>query len=124
MWLKASARFGVKSISNVTSSSPSALESSVPSFKEESSTIIPSWLSLIPSSLSEQIIPVETSLRILAFFISNSPFGITAPTFANAIFCPVLTLGAPQTTLKSSLPSVTTHNVSLSALGCFFVSLT
>ena len=79
----------------------------VPGTASAGSTLIPSWLFPIPSSSSAQIIPNDSTPRILDFLILKSP-GSTAPSLANRTFCPAATFGAPQTTVRSSpVPSFT-----------------
>ena len=57
--------------------------------------------------------------------LDNTIFpGKVVPTGANAIFCPIFTFGAPQTTENDFLPSNTLQRVNLSALGCLTHSLT
>ena len=113
-----SARLGVMLTSMTTSSRPRAATSGVPGTSAGSSTMMPAWLSPSPSSSSAQIMPWDSSPRILAFF-RVTPFGRLAPTAAKATFCPAATLGAPHTTLNTaSAPASTVHSDSLSACGC------
>ena len=58
---------------------------------------MPSDFSASPSSSAEQIMPWDSTPRILAAR-RVSPSGKVAPTRAKATFCPAFTFGAPQTT--------------------------
>ncbi|MBA7598663.1 hypothetical protein ES703_05682 [subsurface metagenome] len=84
-------------------------------------TIMPSCLSEMPSSLSEQIMPLDSTPRILAGFRRvNWPLRGSinwAPTWAKAILSPTLRLGAPQTTVCSPVPRFTVARWRRSALG-------
>ena len=64
-------------------------------------TMIPAWSEPIPSSSCAQIIPNDSTPRILDFLILKSP-GRTVPIVAKSTFWPAATLGAPQTTVRSS----------------------
>ena len=79
---------------------------------------MPSWLSDMPISDSEQSIPLDSTPRSFARLIF-SPFGSTEPTVATATFKSFLTLGAPQIICRL-LPSPisTSQRLSLSAFGC------
>ena len=123
-WLIASARFGVKPISKTSSVSISNIsDAGVPGFKSSARTIIPSWLSPIPSSSSAHIIPWLSSPRILPFFILKPLPSLSynvVPIVATGTFCPAATLGAPQTICTGASPPKSTLVIfSLSALGCF-----
>ena len=67
---------------------------------------MPSCSSEMPSSRSEQIIPRDSTPRILLRrSLRNSRVcgsRSCAPTCANAIVCPAARLGAPQTTVCGS----------------------
>src|SRR5690606_6857483 len=93
-----------------------------PIFASEGSTMIPSCDFPNPISSSAQIIPCENSPRILdSLILKGSPLkGKTVvPTPANITFCPLATLGAPQTTCNGSpLPLSTVVIRNLSAFGC------
>jgi len=63
---------------------------------ELSRIIIPSFILGRPSSVEEQIIPLDsTPLNFAAFILKSSPK--TAPIVATATICPASTLLAPQT---------------------------
>ena len=107
-WEAASTRFAVISYS-ITASLLRFRYSlaGVPTTAESGRTIIPSWELPMPSSSSAQIIPIDSTPRILDFLILKSP-GSTVPIWANRTFCPAATLGAPQTTVRGSpLPAST-----------------
>src|SRR5699024_5230106 len=71
-----------------------------------------------PSSLIEQIIPLDSIPRSFTFFILKLP-GSTPPGFATTTFCPCATLGAPQIICNGSdSPTSTWHSFNLSAFGC------
>ena len=70
---------------------------SLPNGSSLGRTIIPSCSSEIFNSRSEQIIPLDSTPRILAFLIFRFP-GRIEPTVANGINCPESTFGAPQIT--------------------------
>ena len=86
------------------------------------STRIPSWEFPKPHSSSAQIIPSDTSPRILAFWMvkgSLPGMWMVVPTVAIITFCPAATLGAPHTMLLGWLsPMFTVVRDNLSALGC------
>ena len=87
----ASARFGVKPISISWSTSsffPKRSNVEVPGVKFSGKTKIPELSVPIPNSTSEQIIPKDSSPRIFAFLILNSPSGEgkTVPTVATGTF--------------------------------------
>src|SRR2546425_2396720 len=65
-----------------------------------------SWSSPSPSSRSEQSMPCDSTLRILATVMRRPP-GSTAPGGAKAARTPAATLGAPQATAKRSRPVLT-----------------
>ena len=73
----------------------------VPTTASSGRTMMPSWLSPMPSSSSAQIMPKDSTPRILDFLILKSP-GSTVPIRANRTFCPAATFGAPQTTVTGS----------------------
>ena len=75
----------------------------------------------MPSSLSEQIIPLLISPLILASFILKLP-GRTESTGEKAILIPLLTLFAPQITGNVLTPSNTLQIFNLSAFGCFLIA--
>ena len=117
---KQSGRLGVTSASRIAS--PRNEDNGCPASAESSKTKMPAWSSPSPSSLSEQTIPDDSIPLIVAAF-KDSSFPvllliIKAPSFAKAIFCPGVTLGAPQTTVTiSSFPRFTLGSRSLSAFG-------
>ena len=121
--LRQSERLGVTSKSIITSSSPVALAKAVPVVRSSLRTIIPSWLSLSPSSSSAQIIPRDSTPRILAFLICM-PLGSVQPGSATATVCPAATLGAPQTMVLTSVPTSTSQTVRRSAFSWGWQELT
>ena len=108
MWDAASTRLAVISYS-ITASVLRCSQSlaGVPTGASSGRTIMPSWLLPIPSSSSAQIIPKDSTPRIFDFLILKSP-GSTVPICAKSTFCPAATLGAPQTTVRSSSPPAST----------------
>ena len=94
----------------------------------EGKTIMPEWSFPMPNSSSAQIMPCDTSPRILPSFIVNSLPSLKynfVPMVATATFCPFATLGAPHTILRSSpVPMSTFVSESLSASGCLPHSMT
>ena len=77
-----------------------------------------------PSSRSEQIIPSDSTPRIL-LLRSLVPSGSLAPICATATVCPAATLGAPHTTERFAPPPIsTTQSRRRSALGCGATSST
>src|SRR6218665_920262 len=75
----------------------------------------------MPISSSAQIIPSESSPRILDDLIvkgSPSRGESVAPGKATITFCPAATLAAPHTTGMVLSPTLTVVSESLSALGC------
>ena len=94
----------------------------VPTFTSSGSTKIPSCDVPKPISSSAQIIPCDTSPRILeSLILKASPaVGYTVvPSTATTTFCPVATLVAPQTICRASpLPTSTVVIFNRSALGC------
>ena len=90
----------------------------VPTTASSGRTMMPSWLSPMPSSSSAQIIPKDSTPRILDFLILKSP-GRTVPIRANRTFWPAATLGAPQITgTGSGEPSSTVVTCRWSESGC------
>ena len=79
----------------------------VPGTRAESRTMMPSCPSPRPSSRTEQIMPQDGWPRSLAFLISRPP-GMIVPTGATGTFCPVATLGAPQTISRISPVPIST----------------
>ena len=90
----------------------------VPTTASAGRTMMPSWLSPMPSSSSAQIIPNDSTPRILDFLILKSP-GSTVPSWAKRTFWPAATLGAPQTTVSGSpAPAFTVVMWRWSESGC------
>ena len=80
--------------------------------------MMPSWLSDIPISDSEQSIPLDSTPLSFARLIL-SLLGSTDPTVATATFKSCLTFGAPQIICRfSPIPISTSQRLSLSAFGC------
>ncbi len=102
-----SARLGVMETSMTSRSSPRTSVSFWPGLKPGSSTMMPAWSSDRPSSRSEQIIPRDSTPRSLAFLMTRPP-GMVVPMVATGTFCPLATLGAPQTIWASSGPPTST----------------
>ena len=137
MWLVASGRFGVTSMSR-TASPGSASWARRYSEKgwpagASSRTMIPPWSSPRPSSSSAQIIPKETSPRIFPFLMltgarpepSRAGSISVVPTVATGTVWPAATFGAPQTIWTGSpSPRSTSQTRSRSAFGCGRTSLT
>ena len=122
-----SPRFGVSSSSRNVS--PITSSSGAPTTASSESTIIPSCSSLISNSASEQIMPSDTTPRIVAGLSSSRRpvcmFSSITPGRAKQIFWPAATFGAPHTTSSGGpSPGSTSHNVRLSALGCGLVART
>ena len=88
--------FGVALNSTTVSPVPTIPLISAPSGVSSGSTIIPLCSSVKPSSLSEHIIPKESTPLNLASLILISPR--TAPILAKGTICPAATFGAPHTT--------------------------
>ena len=108
----------------IQSRAPSASATGRPTEASSGSTQMPECSSPSPSSRSEQIMPRDSTPRILAFLSLKSP-GSTVPTRPTATFCPCATLGAPQTMPSGSpSPTSTRQALSLSALGCGARSIT
>ncbi len=110
--LSKSPRFGVKSSSMTSSSRFKAAKALLPISAFSGKWKIPSWYSSgtnlfsRPSSLREQIMPFDSTPRILARFILKPP-GSSAPSFATITCWPALTFGAPQTIWSFSFPTST-----------------
>ena len=83
---------------------------------------MPELSSLMPTSFSEQHIPKDSYPATGRGEISSSP--ILAPTFANAVLRPTLTLGAPQTTsVREPSPASTFKRWSFLESGWFSTDL-
>ena len=95
---KQSPLLGVISISITGSFKSSISATGNPSFVPTGNSIIPSCLSDMISSFSEQSMPLDGSPLILPFFKVKFKPGTNVPTFAKTPIIPDLTLGAPQTT--------------------------
>ena len=108
MWEAASMRFAVISYSITDSSLRFRyFFAGVPTTASAGSTMMPSWEAPMPSSSSAQIMPKDSTPRILLFLILKSP-GSTVPMRAKRTFWPAATFGAPQTTVTGSgEPSLT-----------------
>ena len=107
--LRQSPRFGVSSISMMSSFSSGYSQISLPSFSSpilSSSGIMPSFVFTRPSSTDEQIMPFDSIPRSFALFISR-PLGIMAPDSATGTNCPASTFFAPQTICSVSPPTST-----------------
>ena len=63
--------------------------------------------------------PRDSTPRMVPSFSASPVAGITVPGRASTTLMPARALGAPQTICSVSLPSLTLHRRSLSALGCF-----
>ncbi len=109
-------RLDVISTSRVVSLDPRSAATGVPMPGSPGRTQIPCDSSLSPSSRSEQIIPSDSTPRILVRR-SLVPSGRWAPTWATATRWPAATLGAPQTIERRAEPMSTWQRVSRSAFG-------
>ena len=112
-----SVRLEVISTSTIASPDPRSSCTGLPTRGVPGSTQIPCASSESPSSRSEQIMPSDSTPRIL-LFRSFVPSGSLAPICATATDCPAATLGAPHTTESFVPPPIsTTQSLSRSALG-------
>ncbi len=119
-----SGRFGVISSTSTSVEIWMTSCSGVPGLTPSSSTMIPSWSSLIWSSRSERIMPCDATPRSLAS-PSSLPSGITAPGRATPTVWPAATFGAPQTICAGLEPPTSTmQTFRRSASGCFLRSST
>ena len=122
----ASGRFQVTSMSKTTSgfSSLATSRTRAPVGVSAGYSMMPALPSPMWSSFSEQHMPKLSTPRSLPFLIfSGLPFlsrnsGIGAPILAKAVLMPWRMFGAPQTTWKVSLPSVTLQTCRWSEFGC------
>ena len=118
-----SVRFAVISTSITGSADPTTEASGTPTGGLPGRTQIPCDSSLSPSSRSEQIIPCDSTPRILVLR-SFVPSGRRLPTCATATRCPAATFGAPQTIERRAVPMSTVQRLSRSASGCRATSST
>ena len=112
------------SISMIQSSRPSSFDTGEPGLVDRGNSQMPLCSSPRPSSRSEQIMPHDSTPRILLFLMCTSP-GSLVPGKATATCKPARTLGAPHTICcGSARPTSTLQTDSLSASGCFSRSST